>query len=256
MDHGHSFTWFSLIPIFKEIPSAFHHMVGSVIVLIILSTLAIFGYKGLKKRKNPIFPPSRFSLVGILDLIVEKLGNLVISVTGPEGKPYIPLIGTIFLYILTSNLLGLIPGSITPTTFINTNYACAITIFVYYNYLGIKEHGWGYLKQFTGPFIVLAPLFIVIELIGHLVRPVSLSLRLFGNMTGDHIVLGVFNEIGMNIFHAAQSVHPILGYISAVIPTLILIPFFALGLFISFIQAFVFTLLSTVYIAFAISHEH
>lgn len=256
MDHGHTFTWLSLIPILKEIPPIFHHMVGSVTVLVILSTLAIFGYRGLKKRENPIFPPSKFSLVGIWELIVEKLGNLVISVTGPEGKPYIPLIGTIFLYILTSNLLGIIPGSITTTTFINTNFACAITIFVYYNYLGIREHGWGYLKQFTGPFVVLAPLFIVIELIGHIVRPVSLSLRLFGNMTGDHIVLGVFNEIGMNIFHAAQNVHPMLGYISAIIPTLILIPFFALGLFISFIQAFVFTLLSTVYIAFAISHEH
>lgn len=256
MDHGHAFTWVSLIPLIKEIPSTLHHIVGSITVLLILTTLALLGYRGLKKRENPIFPPSRFSLVGIWDVVVEKLGNLVISVTGPAGKPYIPLIGTIFIYILTSNLLGLIPGSITSTTFINTNYACAITIFVYYNYLGIKEHGWGYLKHFTGPFLVLAPLFIVIELIGHVVRPLALSLRLFGNMTGDHIVLGVFSDIGTNIFHAAQSVHPILGYISAVVPTLILIPFFALGLFISFIQAFVFTLLSTVYIAFAISHEH
>lgn len=256
MDHSHAFTWLSLIPFIKDIPSSLHHIVGSLTVLFILSTLAILGYVGLKKRENPIFPSSRFSLVGLWDVIVEKLGNLVLSVTGPVGKPYIPLIGTIFLYIFTSNMIGIIPGSITTTTFINTNYACAITIFVYYNYLGIREHGWGYLKQFTGPMVVLAPLFIVIELIGHIVRPISLSLRLFGNLTGDHIVLGVFSDIGMKILHAAQGVHPILGVLAALLPMLLPIPFFALGLFVSFIQAFVFTLLSTVYIAFAISHEH
>lgn len=256
MDNGHAFTWLSLLPLLKEVPSSLHHIVGSISILILLTVLALAGNRALKKQKDPLLPPDRVSIVGLWDVIVEKLGNLIISITGPEGKPYIPLIGTLFIYILVSNLIGIIPGSITTTTFINTNYACAITVFVYYNYLGIREHGWGYLKHFTGPILVLAPLFIIIELIGHAIRPIALSLRLFGNMTGDHIVLGVFTDMGMKIFHAAENINPVLGYVSALIPMLLPIPFFALGLFVSFIQAFVFTLLSTVYIAFAISHEH
>ncbi|HLB59443.1 MAG TPA: F0F1 ATP synthase subunit A [Bdellovibrionota bacterium] len=256
MDHGHTFTWLDVIPVLKLIPHQFQHMVGSLIVLSIIALLAFLGNLGLKARPNPIIPPSRFTLVGLWDVVVEKFGNLVISVAGPQGKPFIPLIGSIFIYIFFCNVMGLIPGSITATTYINTNFAVAITVFIFYNYLGFKEHGVGYLKHFTGPMLLFAPLFFVIELIGHFVRPFSLSLRLFGNMTGDHIVLGVFSDLGIKIFHAAGNVHPILQYLSTVIVALIPIPFYALGLFVCFIQAFVFTLLSTVYIALAISHEH
>ncbi|MFC2074939.1 F0F1 ATP synthase subunit A [Bdellovibrionota bacterium] len=252
----HHFLWYDIIPVIKQIPHHLYHILGSLIVLGIISLLAIWGYVQLQKRKNPILPPSRFSIVGLWDIIVEKLGNLVISVCGPGGKPYIPLVGGIFIYIFLMNIMGLIPGGLSSTTFINTNFACAFTIFFYYNYLGFKEHKWGYLKHFAGPIIYVAPLIFVIEILGHCFRPFTLSLRLFGNMTGDHIVLGIFSDLGMKIFHAGADVHPILAAIASIPTTLIPLPFYALGLFVCFIQAFVFTLLSTVYIALAISHEH
>jgi len=116
-----------------------------------------------------------------------------------------------------------------------TNAAMAGTIFVYYNYSGFKEHGIGYLKHFTGPVIWLAWLMLPIELIGHLVRPVSLSLRLAGNITGDHLVLGIFTDL-------THFVIPIV--------------FVGLGVFVAFVQAFVFTLLSTIYVSMAVSHDH
>ena len=104
-----------------------------------------------------------------------------------------------------------------------------------YIYYGVREHGVGYLKHFLGPVIFLAPLMVIIEVISHLVRPVSLSLRLFMNITGDHMVLGVFT----NLTHVF-------------IPMI----FVGLGLFVSFLQAFIFTILSTIYIALAEAHEH
>jgi F-type H+-transporting ATPase subunit a len=104
-----------------------------------------------------------------------------------------------------------------------------------YNYYGIKENGWVYLKHFLGPMIYLAPLMLVIEIISHLVRPISLSLRLFWNMTGDHLVLGIFTDLT-----------------HIIIPVL----FVGLGLFVSFLQAFIFTILSSIYISLSIAHEH
>jgi len=131
--------------------------------------------------------------------------------------------------------LGLIPGFLPPTDNINTNLAIALTVFVYYHIMGIKAHGVkNYLKHFMGPILWLGPLMIVIELIGHCVRPISLSLRLFGNITGDHLVLGIF---------------------SGLVPILVPVVFMALGLFVSFIQAFVFSLLSMIYINLATAHE-
>src|SRR3990170_1596692 len=108
-------------------------------------------------------------------------------------------------------------------------------IFVMYNFYGFKENGVAYLKHFAGPIIYIAPLMIVIEIISHLVRPLSLSLRLFWNMTGDHLVLGIFT----NLTHF-------------VVPAL----FIALGIFISFLQAFIFTVLSAIYISLSTAHEH
>ncbi|HEX9830591.1 MAG TPA: F0F1 ATP synthase subunit A, partial [Thermodesulfobacteriota bacterium] len=152
-----------------------------------------------------------------------------------KAKKYFPLLGTAFIFILFSNLLGIIPGFLAPTGNFNTPVACALVVFVMYNYYGVKENGIGYLKQFAGPIIYMAPFIFVIEIVSHLVRPASLSLRLFWNMTGDHLVLGIFT----NLTHI-------------VIPAL----FIGLGVFVSFLQAFVFTILSAIYISLAIAHEH
>lgn len=118
---------------------------------------------------------------------------------------------------------------------INTTLTLGLFIFIVYNYFGFREHGIHYLKQFMGPLLLLAPLMVIIEVISHLVRPMSLGLRLQGNMMGDHTVLGIFLDL---------------------VPYGLPIVFYGLGLFVCFMQAFVFTMLSMIYVSMAISHDH
>ena len=146
------------------------------------------------------------------------------------------IIGALALFIFLSNVLGMIPGFQSPTETLNTTGACAITVFCLTHYYGFREHGIKYLKQFTGPIIWLAPLMIPVELIGHFVRPVSLSIRLFGNIFGDHTVVAIFFSL---------------------VPLLLPLPMMILGLLVAIIQTFVFILLSMTYFSLAIEgHEH
>jgi F-type H+-transporting ATPase subunit a len=117
----------------------------------------------------------------------------------------------------------------------NTTLALGLFVFLYYNYAGFKAHGFGYLKQFFGPVIWLAPLMFIIEVASHVFRPLSLALRLRGNIMGDHIVLGVF---------------------SGLVPYLLPVIFYGLGVFVAFMQAFVFCLMTMVYISLSTSHDH
>lgn len=229
----HDFTWFSLIS--ETVDHHNIHMFSSAFVVFCLLILSLLAYKKLSKTQECLVPRGRLSLVNVWEIVVEKLLGLVTSVIGHDAHKYFPLLGALFIYIFLCNLLSVIPGFLPPTDNINTNVACAMTVFLYYHYQGIRSHGFkNYLKHFMGPIIWLAPLIFVIELIGHLVRPVSLSLRLFGNITGDHMVLGIFSNLT---------------------PILIPVVFLGLGVFVAFIQAFVFTLLSTIYIALATAHE-
>lgn len=206
---------------------------GLVVLFLIFAALIVF--RKLRKVEERLVPESKTSLVNIFEVAVENLMGLMEGVIGHDAPKYFPLISAIFIYIFLCNIVGLIPGFLPPTDNINTNLAISLTVFVYYNVMGIKAHGIvGYFKHFLGPIIWLGPLMLLIELIGHLVRPVSLSLRLFGNITGDHLVLGIFSDL---------------------VPLFVPVIFLALGLFISFIQAFVFSLLSTIYIGLATAHE-
>lgn len=210
------------------------HVVSAAFVLVLLTVCALVIRIGYRNPEARIVPSSKGGLGNIFEVIVEFVLGLMRQVMGDQAPKYFPLIGTLFVYILTCNLLGLIPGFLPPTDNINTNLACSLTVFVYYNIMGIKSHGLkNYLRHFMGPIIWLGPLMFVIELIGHLVRPVSLSLRLAGNITGDHLVLSIFQGL---------------------VPYFIPIAFLALGVFVSFIQAFVYSLLSTIYIALATEH--
>jgi len=174
-------------------------------------------------------------MLNIFELIVSSFMRMMEDVMGERARSHLPLIGSLFVFILICNLMAVVPGLLPPTENINTNLACAIVVFVYYNYVGIREHGLrGYIKQMAGPIVWIAPLVLAIEVISHIVRPLSLSIRLFGNIVGDHMVLGIFSDIA-----------PLL------VPTL----FMMLGIFIAFIQAFVFTLLSIIYIALATERE-
>ena len=156
-------------------------------------------------------------------------------VIGKKGRKFVPLFASIFLYVWFNNLLGLVPGMTPATENINTTVAIGLFSFAAYNYFGFKEHGISYLKQFMGPLLLLAPLMIIIELISHIVRPASLGLRLQGNMLGDHTVLGIFLDL---------------------VPYGIPVVFYFLGMFVCTMQAFVFTMLSMIYVSMAISHDH
>jgi F-type H+-transporting ATPase subunit a len=139
------------------------------------------------------------------------------------------------LFILSCNLIGLVPGFTPPTDSFNTTVGLGAVSFLVYNYFGIREHGAKYVKQFIGPVALLAPLMLIVELFSHMFRPLSLAIRLYGNMFADHLVLGIFTDLT-----------------KLVIP----VAFYALGAFVCLVQAFVFTLLSMVYVALAVSHEH
>ena len=214
----------------------YHHVLiaGAVGIFLILS--AFLANLKLRHTEKCLVPSPKIGPATIFEAIVEALLELMRGVLGEKAETFFPLIGSLFIYIFACNLVGLIPGLAPPTDNINTNLACSLLVFLFYNYQGIKHHGLiNYGKHFLGPVIWLGPLMLVIELISHAVRPISLSVRLFGNMTGDHLVLGIFSHMT---------------------PILVPVIFMGLGLFVSFIQAFVFSLLSIVYLGLATEESH
>jgi F-type H+-transporting ATPase subunit a len=186
----------------------------------------------LATRKLDIYP-TRFQ--NVMEVVVSGLDALISDTMGHEGRKFFPLIATIGLFILTSNLLGLVPGFESPTANLNTNLSMALVVFCMTHIMGVKVHGYKYVKQFMGPVWWLTPLMVLIELVSHLVRPVSLTVRLFGNIEGGHIVVAV-------LFLLA--------------PFLVPIPILFLKIFISVIQTLVFMLLSMMYIAGAMEEAH
>lgn len=203
------------------------HVTYTWFVMLVLLLLAFAASRALQ------LVPS--GLQNFMEVVVSGVENLIEETMGHKGKAYFPLIATFALFILVSNLIGLIPGFYPPTANLNTNAALALTVFAMTHIVGFKEHGVSYLKHFMGPILVLAPLMFIIELIGHLARPLSLSLRLFGNMYGHEIVLMIF---------------------LALVPFLLPIPMMLMGVLVAFIQTFVFTLLAMIYIGGALEEAH
>ena len=196
-------------------------------VMLILILLAFLASRAIKQVPT--------GLQNLMEAAITGIENLIEETMGPKGKTYFPMLATFALFILVSNLIGLIPGLYPPTANLNTNAALALTVFVMTHIVGFKEHGISYLKHFMGPILALAPLIFVIEIIGHMARPLSLSLRLFGNMYGHEIVLMIF---------------------LALVPVLMPVPMMLMGVLIAFIQTFVFTLLAMIYIAGALEEAH
>lgn len=207
---------------------AFSHVLHSWLVMVTLIAGAL-----LLTRKIELIPGKGQSL---LEMIVERLENFMLEITGPEGKAFFPFIGTAFLYILFSNLLGLVPGFMSPTANLNTTLSLALCTFGLTHVIGVKYHGVKYIKHFLGPAWPLAPLMLIIEIIGHFARVMSLSIRLFGNIFGKEKIIGIlFGLAGM--------------YLAP-------LPLLFLGILVSFIQALVFTLLSIIYFAGAMEEAH
>ncbi len=197
------------------------------LVMAFLILIAFLATRRLNVNPGPI--------QNIMEVIIDAFHNLLLDTMGHEGKKFFPLIATIGLFILVSNLLGLVPGFESPTANLNTNLSMALIVFCLTHIIGVKVQGIKYLKQFVGPNPWLAPLMIPIELVGHIARPVSLTFRLFGNIEGGHIVLAV---------------------IVLLVPLLVPLPILVLKLLICFIQTLVFMLLSMMYIAGAMEEHH
>ena len=207
-----------------------HHLVVVSYTWFVMAMLALFSF--LATRRLSILPGG---FQNVMEVIVEAFDNLLTETMGPEGRPFFPLIATLGLYILTSNLLGLIPGFESPTSNLNTTASMALVVFVTTHVVGIRMHGLKYVKHFLGPIWWLAPLMLVLELISHFARIISLSVRLFGNIMGEDKVLAV---------------------VVLLVPFLVPLPVFVLMIFTSFIQTIVFMLLAMMYIAGAMAEAH
>lgn len=236
------------------IPGIPDHVTYTWLVMLVLLGLS-FG----ASRNLQLVPRG---LQNLMEMVVERFLALLEEVIGPRGSRYFPLIATLGLFILVSNLMGLLPGLIAPTSNLNTTAACAIIVFFAYHWIGIRAHGvLRYLKHLGGPIPWLAPLMVVIELFSHLARPLSLALRLFGNMTGGHILLSVifFLSLGLAGWGFSGTLAGLIGGLPA---TGILIAFtvgflIPLKILVSFLQAFIFVMLSMLYIAGAVEEaEH
>jgi F-type H+-transporting ATPase subunit a len=194
-------------------------------------------YKAKKNSShNPIIPDKKFTIKNLFEAYGSFIMGQAKAVIGEEqGPKYFVFLASLFLIILISNLIGLVPGFLPPTENLNTTLALGTIAFVYYNIKGCKELGVkNYIAHFAGPLWWLAPLIFGIEILSNAVRPVSLALRLRGNLYGDHLVLGVFYDL---------------------FPALLPIVAMLLGTLVSFIQAYVFTVLTMVYISLAVAHH-
>jgi F-type H+-transporting ATPase subunit a len=208
--------------------NAYPHVVYSWLVLLILIVLAYWG-----GRKISLVPGKAQKF---FEVVVSGMEEFMVDVTGEEGRWFFPLVGSIFLYIVTCNLIGLIPGFFPPTASINTTLSCALVSFTFTHFIGVKYHGVKYIKHFLGPIWWMIPIIFPIELIGHLARIMSLSFRLFGNMMGHELVLMILFMLAGAFFAP--------------------LPIMAMGIFVSFVQAFVFFLLSIMYFSGAMEHAH
>jgi F-type H+-transporting ATPase subunit a len=248
----HPYTWYNALP------EGVQHMIGDHTFFAVVAGLLLiwFGIKArgaLAKASDPVVPAAELGSRNIAELIVQLIVSQSDAIIGKAGRKYVPFYGTFFFFILLSNLMGLLPGFAPPTGNLNTTIGLALVSFIGYNVIGVREQGVAYFKHFVGPMtslpgstiiskLAILPVlllsvvfFFILEVFSHGFRPVSLSLRLFGNMMGDHEVIGAFTSLT-----------------KLVVP----VAFYLMGTLVSLIQAFVFTLLSMIYVALSVSHGH
>lgn len=229
---GHSF--------YQKVPIQAQHVFAALFVLLCILFLASVARSALARRGGSVLPDETLTVRNFFEIFLEAALSLMKDVIGPQAPRFFPLIGAFAVFIFFSNMMGSIPGLLPPTQNLNTTAACAIVVFIAYHWVGIKAQGFfkyfGHMANPMGAWWgwILAPLMLPIEMISHFARPLSLSLRLMGNMTGDHAVLGIF-----------------LGLLPLIVP----IPFQILGLLVAVVQTLVFCLLATVYISLAVAHE-
>ncbi len=207
---------------------AYPHVIYSWVVMAILIIFGIIAAKSVN-----IIPGKAQNL---FEITVAGIEDFMVDITGEEGRWLFPLVATVFIYIFIGNMIGLIPGFFPPTASLNTTLSCALVVVIFTHVIGIKYHGAKYIKHFMGPVWWMVPIIFPIELIGHLARILSLSFRLFGNMMGHELVLGILFSLAGAFFAP--------------------LPIMALGIFVALVQAFVFFLLSIMYFTGAMEHAH
>ncbi len=204
------------------------HVIYTWFVMFLLVVLGFVATKSLTLVPN--------KMQNLFELVVSGLEEFMVDTIGEEGRWLLPLAATVFIFIFISNLIGLVPGFFPPTASLNTTASCALVVVIFTHIIGLKYHGVKYIKHFLGPVWWMVPLIFPIEVIGHLARILSLSFRLFGNMMGHELVLGILFLLA-GLYFAP-------------------LPIMALGIFVAFVQAFVFFLLSIIYFSGAMEHAH
>ena len=222
-----------LVKIFEALGLAhfaheYPHVLYSWLVMIVLIIL------GALAAKSVSIIPSKGQ--NFFEIIISGIEEFMVDITGEEGRWLFPLVSTLFIYIFLCNLIGLIPGFFPPTASLNTTLGCALIVVIFTHIVGLKYHGVKYIKHFLGPVWWMIPIILPIEIIGHLARILSLSFRLFGNMMGHELVLSILFVLAGAFFAP--------------------LPIMTLGIFVALVQAFVFFLLSIMYITGAMEHAH
>lgn len=253
---GEETSWFDLLPgmhnlkvvlqhslgrewkwlMFQDTHFDLWHVAGALLVLVFV-TIAALAYHAAASQSgdDKIVPPPTFNLRNLVEMFTETVMGVAVGVMGKRNaRRFLPLIGTLAFFIFFCNCLALIPGFIPPTATLKTNVALALTVFVLTHVFGVAEHGLSYFKHFLGPVWYLSWLMLPIELVSHLARPLSLSLRLLGNIAADHKVVSAFFLL---------------------VPLLVPVPFLILGVLVVIVQTLVFSLLSMIYIQGAVAHE-
>jgi len=212
---------------FFENPYIPLHVTYTWVIMVFLIVLGFLATRNLKMIPGGI--------QNVMEVVTSGIYNFMIDTMGPRGHKFFPLIATLTLFILVSNLSAVIPGFEPPTVNLNTTAALALVVFILTHVVGIKEHGFAYVKHFLGPIWWMAPIMLPIEIISHLARPLSLSLRLFGNMFGKELVL-------------------VIALLLA--PLFVPLPIYVLKVFAGLIQTAVFVLLAMMYIGGAMEEAH
>ena len=255
-------TWYTLSPFWSDLEGTFEeglrrdwralmfqdthftlvHVVGALLAVALVLVAALRYRASLRsaETRQGLLPSRRFTLAAMIDGIVGAVYRLSVDVMGDkDARKFLPITGTLALFIFCMNIQGLIPGLLPPTDTLKTNLALALFVFLLYNAVGIARVGPKYIHHFIGPkiggFYWLAPLFIVVETAHHFSRPVSLALRLMGNILADHkVVLGI----------------------ASLVAVLLPVPFLLLGVLVCIIQTLIFTLLTIIYIGMAVDEHH
>ena len=204
------------------------HVLYAWLVMLFLVVCGALGAKGVSmipgKAQN------------FFEVVISGIEDFMVDIAGDEARWFFPLVATIFIFIFISNLAGMVPTFFPPTANINTTLACALVVFVFTHFIGIKYHGVHYYKHFLGPVWWMIPIMLPIELIGHCARVLSLTFRLFGNMMGHELVLTILFLLAGAFFAP--------------------LPIMVLGVFVALVQAFVFFLLSIMYFQGSMEHAH